>query len=115
MSEEAVRMVPQASSEEMRVRAVMDALTPYAWRRLTPEMISRRALAAIDGHAGTDALPVPRHDERIEVLLEFLGRCRWPSLTARALSHRLVTTLDTWRQESQWLEVELRWLLEAGD
>ncbi|MFI1168680.1 hypothetical protein ACH4UM_35250 [Streptomyces sp. NPDC020801] len=95
------------------MRAVIETLRPYAWRRLTPEMVSRRVLAAVDGHGMAGALPVPRHDERIDVLVGFLSRCRWRGLTVGALSLQLVAALDTWRQESQWLEVELRWLLDG--
>lgn len=105
----------QASLDDVRVRAVIQTLGPYGWRRLTPEMVSRRALAAVDGHVATGTMPVTRHDERIEVLLEFLGCCSWRTLTVDALSRRLVTALDTWRTESHWLEIELRWLLDADD
>ncbi|WP_406277297.1 hypothetical protein [Embleya sp. NBC_00896] len=109
------RKVRQASLDDVRVRAVIQTLGPYGWRRLTPEMVSRRALAAVDGHVATGTMPVTRHDERIEVLLEFLGCCSWRTLTVDALSRRLVTALDTWRTESHWLEIELRWLLDADD
>ncbi|MCX4762866.1 hypothetical protein OG562_18170 [Streptomyces sp. NBC_01275] len=95
------------------MRAVSEALTPYAWRALTPEMVSRLALAAINGHGAADAAPVTRHDVRIGVLVDFLAGCPWRSLTAGAVSRQLVTALDTWRQESQWLEIELRWLLDG--
>ncbi|TLS46490.1 hypothetical protein FE633_09255 [Streptomyces montanus] len=100
---------------DARVRAVSEALSPYAWRRFTPEMVSRRALVAIDGHAAADASPVAGRDNdaRVAVLVEFLTGCRWRSLTAGALSRQLVTALDTWRHESQWLEIELRWLLDG--
>ncbi|WP_406303549.1 hypothetical protein OHA61_15780 [Streptomyces sp. NBC_00885] len=92
-----------------------EALSPYAWRRLTPEMVSRRALAAIDEPAAADPVPVARHDERIGVLVEFLRGCRWRSMTADAVSRQMVTALDTWRHESQWLEIELRWLSDADN
>jgi hypothetical protein len=74
-------------------------------------MVSRRVLAAVDGHAATGTVPVSRNDERIQVLLGFLGRCSWRTLTVGALSRQLVTALDAWRLESQWLDIELRWLL----
>ncbi|WP_406253722.1 hypothetical protein [Streptomyces chartreusis] len=90
-----------------------EALSPYAWRRLTPEMVSRRALAALDEPGTADPVPVARHDKRIGVLLEFLAGCRWRSLTADALSRQMVTALEAWRYESQWLEIELRWLSNA--
>ncbi|MCQ4083148.1 hypothetical protein NGB36_21695 [Streptomyces sp. RB6PN25] len=87
--------------------AVCDVLGPYAWRSLTPVKVSRLALAALDGQ------PVARQDERIGVLVGFLDGCRWRSLTVGALSRRLVSALDAWRRESQWLEIELRLLLDA--
>ncbi|MFA7761607.1 hypothetical protein ACGFNX_15390 [Streptomyces sp. NPDC048723] len=102
-----------ASLTDTRVRAVAHALSPYEWRRLTPEMVSRRALAAMDDPETTDPVPVPRHDERIDLLVESLARCRWRALTADAVSRRMVTALDTWRHESQWLEIELRWLSDG--
>lgn len=105
-------MVREAALDDVRVRAVDESLSPYAWRRFTPEMVSRRALAAIDGHGAADGALAARYDERIGILVEFLTRCRWRSLTADALSRQLVTVLDAWRHESQWLEVELRRLLD---
>ncbi|WP_329620492.1 hypothetical protein OG357_08035 [Streptomyces sp. NBC_01255] len=77
-------------------------------------MISRRALAAIDARERADATPVARHDERIDILVEFLTGCRWRSLTADALSRHLVTALDAWHHESQWLEIELLWSLDRN-
>lgn len=106
-------MVRPASSTDARVRAVSEVLSPYAWQRLTPEMVSRRALAAIDEPGTADPVPAARHDERIGVLVEFLRSCRWRSMTADAVSRQIVTALDTWRHESQWLEIELRWLSDA--
>ncbi|MCX4695667.1 hypothetical protein [Streptomyces sp. NBC_01408] len=91
-----------------------EALGPFAWRGLTPEMVSRRALAAIDGHGVADAAPVTRLDERIDVLVGFLAGCQWRSLTTAALSRQLVTAFDAWHHESQWLEIELRWSMERG-
>ncbi|WP_189152246.1 hypothetical protein [Streptomyces lacrimifluminis] len=90
-----------------------EALRPYVWRGLTPEMVSCLALAAIDGHGVAGGAPVTRRDVRIGVLVDFLEGCRWRSLTAGAVSRQLVTALDTWRHESQWLEIELRWLLDG--
>ncbi|WP_030154217.1 hypothetical protein [Streptomyces sp. NRRL S-244] len=106
-------MLRPASLTDTRVCAVANALGPYEWRKLTPEMVSRRALAAMDHPEATDRVPVPRHDERIGLLVEFLTGCRWRSLTADAVSRRMVAVLDTWRHESQWLEIELRWLSDG--
>lgn len=108
-------MVRPSPLDDVRVRAVTDALRPYAWRGLTDEMICRRALAAVDGggEGKTAGIPVPRHDEWIPVLLDSLHGRPWRALTVDALSRQLVTALDAWRHDSQWLEVELRWLFGA--
>ncbi len=65
-------MVRPVSLSDARVRAVSEALRPYAWRGLTPEMVSRLALAAVNGHGAADAAPVTRHDVRMGVLVDFL-------------------------------------------
>ncbi|MFI8293563.1 hypothetical protein EAO71_01455 [Streptomyces sp. ms191] len=106
-------MLRPASLTDPRVRAVTDALGPYEWRRLTPEMVCRRALAAFDAPDTPGPVPVPRHDERIDLLVGSLARCRWRSLTADAVSRRMVAVLDAWRDESRWLEIELRWLVDG--
>ncbi|WP_055711123.1 hypothetical protein [Streptomyces torulosus] len=106
-------MVHLTSLTDERVRAVSEALGPYTWRRLTPEMVSRRALSAIDRPGTADREPAARHDERIGVLVEFLTGCRWRSLTVGAVSRQMVAALDSWRHESQWLEIELRWLSDG--
>ncbi|KOG43284.1 hypothetical protein AQJ84_20015 [Streptomyces resistomycificus] len=76
-------------------------------------MVSRLALAAVNGHGAADAAPVTRHDVRMGVLVDFLTGCQWRSLTAGAVSRQLVTALDTWHHESRWLEIELRRLLDG--
>ncbi|GGT01854.1 hypothetical protein [Streptomyces chromofuscus] len=108
-------MTRSSPSVDLRIRAVVEALKPYAWHGLTAEMISRRALAAIDGcsEGRPTGPPVPRHDDRILILLACLHGHAWRSLTVEALSRQLVTALDSWHHESQWLEVELRWLLDT--
>ncbi|MET9600870.1 hypothetical protein [Streptomyces sp. NPDC006459] len=60
-------MVRPASLTDLRVGAVAHAHGPYAWRRLTPHMVSRRALAARDAPGTTDPVPVSRHGARIEL------------------------------------------------
>ncbi|QEV43798.1 hypothetical protein CP980_00740 [Streptomyces vinaceus] len=75
-------------------------------------MVSRRALAAIDDPGTANPVPVPRHDERIDLLVDSLVRCRWRSLTAEAVSRRIVTVLDACHADSQWLQIELHWLSE---
>ncbi|MFI8339090.1 hypothetical protein ACIF8W_03275 [Streptomyces sp. NPDC085639] len=60
-------MARPASLTDAGVGAVAHDLGPYEWRRLTPEMVSRRALAAMDDPETTDPVPVSRRDERIEL------------------------------------------------
>ncbi|MET9446102.1 hypothetical protein [Streptomyces cinerochromogenes] len=43
------------------------------------------------------------------VLTQFLAACPWWSLSVTGLSRRLVSVLDAWRQESQWLEIQMHW------
>ncbi|MER5436548.1 hypothetical protein [Streptomyces sp. NPDC002588] len=99
---------------DTRVVAVTEALAPYAWRKLTPEAVSRRALAAVDPHRIDGAEGVAREDERVVVLSDFLAGCPWRSLTTAGLSLRLVSVLDAWRQDSQWLEIQLHWSHQDG-
>lgn len=102
-------MMRLVAQDDKRVVAVAEALAPYAWRTLTPDAVCRRALAAVDPHRIDGADRVARQDERIAVLSDFLAGCPWRSLTAAGLSRRLVSVLDAWRQESQWLEIQLHW------
>lgn len=102
-------MLRLVAADDARVGAVSQALAPYAWRALTPEMISRRALAALDPHRVSGSERVARQDERIMVLTQFLAACPWWSLSVTGLSRRLVSVLDAWRQESQWLEIQMHW------
>jgi len=106
-------MVLPTPLDDVRVRAVSEALGPYAWREFTPEMVCRRALATLNGRTVTGAQPVSRPDEWTGALVAYLARYRWRSLTVSGLSRLLVTALDMWWYESQWLEVELRWLLDG--
>ncbi|MFJ2747253.1 hypothetical protein [Streptomyces sp. NPDC087297] len=60
-------MARPASLTDLRAGAVAHALGSYEWRRITPHMVSRRAVAAIDAPGTTDPVPVSRHDARIEL------------------------------------------------
>ncbi|WP_432066277.1 hypothetical protein [Streptomyces sp. C10-9-1] len=104
------------AGDDARVVVVTEALAPYAWRTLTPESVGRRVLAAVDSHRIDGAEGVSRRDERIAVLTDFLDGCPWRSLSAVGLSRRLVSVLDAWREESQWLEIQLNWCRDGvGD
>jgi hypothetical protein len=90
--------------DEAFVAALCEALAPYPWRRFTPELLARFALAAHDRQALTVALssmrgaavggwerlePVDRSDGRAAPLVEFLTDRRWPSLRLPALCRDL--------------------------
>jgi hypothetical protein len=96
-----------------RVSAARAALQPYRWWQLTPEMLVRRILVAVDtvgparpGHAD--------YDPRRETLVAALGAVSWRRLTLTALCDRLLTALDEWQTADAWFHLELTWLLEEG-
>lgn len=41
------------------------------------------------------------------MLTRFLAGCQWRAPTVAGLSRRLVSALDTWQRESQWLGIHL--------
>ncbi|MGW2643232.1 hypothetical protein [Streptomyces sp. NPDC001348] len=102
-------MVRLVAPDDPRVGAVTAALAPYAWQGFTPEAVSRRVLGAVEPHLIEGMARVARQDERIAVLNRFLAGHQWRSLTVAGLSRHLVSVLDAWRQESQWLEIQLHW------
>ncbi len=79
-------------------------LSPYPWRRFTPELLARLALAARDRHLLEKALasvpgaavgrwevlaPVGRDDARVAPIVEFLGCLRWTELRLPTLCENL--------------------------
>lgn len=114
-------------SRSERGTAVVNALAPYPWRGLTASMLARRALAALDRFVVERLLaevaaadpgphgvlePVPRHDERVEVLVEALGRRNWQASHLPALCLDLLATLDAWDGDRRTLEAALWRLLD---
>jgi len=90
--------------DEAFVAALCEALAPYPWRRFTPELLARFALAARDRQALTAALsalrgaavgnwerlePVDRSDARAAPLIDFLTDRRWTSSRLPALCRDL--------------------------
>ncbi|MGB8651441.1 MAG: hypothetical protein WCD35_12355 [Mycobacteriales bacterium] len=95
--------------------AACAALEPYSWRRLTPEMIVRRVLGAVDLSRGQGTgSPVPLEDRRVEALVGVVTAMQWRALTARGLCRRLLVALDDWYVRDRCLDLELAWLLEEG-
>lgn len=91
------------------VTSLCGALSPYPWRRLTPHMVARLALAACDRHAiesmlavihgaevghWDDLEPVERHDARVPPLVGFLDAHRWAELQLPTLCRALTGVLD---------------------
>ena len=92
------------SCDESVVDAICAALAPYAWRRFTPELLARVALAAgdrrrleaalgaVDGAAigHWDRLePADRDDVRVAPLVAFLTNHRWTELRLPTLCRDL--------------------------
>jgi hypothetical protein len=115
--------------EERRVAAVCASLEPYEWRSFTPQMLARYVLGVLDHHrvlelvAGVPGVavgdlgpvkPVERGDVRVEVLVDFLIRHRWRTLTLTALIRHLLIELGTWSRRRQWVDAELGRLLDGG-
>lgn len=115
--------------EERRVAAVCASLEPYEWRNFTPQMLARYVLGGLDHHRVLDLVggvpgaavgdpgqvqPVERGDVRVEVLVDFLIRHRWRTLTLPALIRHLFNELARWCRRRQWVDAELGRLLEDG-
>jgi len=78
----------------------------------------QRVLDLVDGVPGADAgdpgpvKPVERGDVRVEVLVDFLVRHRWRTLTLPALIRHLINELCRWSRRRHWVDVELARLLD---
>jgi hypothetical protein len=116
----------QPSSRGAFVDATCAELEPFAWRSLTPEMLARRVLGAVDRHSVATLLqaadpeptrgrrggePVDRGDERVGVLVDFLATHLWRGVTLPCLVRQLLGALDVWWETRQRLEAELRRLV----
>lgn len=97
-------MTARTPDDESMVAAMCAALSPYPWRRFTPELLSRLTLAARDRHLLEEVLasvpgaavgrwevlePVGRDDPRAGAIVEFLGRHRWTETGLSTLCERL--------------------------
>lgn len=91
------------------VAAMTDALRPYPWQRLRPELLARSLLAAKDRHELSCALtrlpgtavgpweelrPVDRDDARLAALIHFLVSHRWTELSLASLCWHVLVVLD---------------------
>ncbi|MGH3505592.1 MAG: hypothetical protein ACRDO2_00135 [Nocardioidaceae bacterium] len=103
-------MTARTPSDETVVAAMCAALAPYPWRRFTPELLARFALAVSDRHGLEEGLltvqgaavgrwdrlmPVERDDPRVPRLVEFLTSHRWTELSLPALCRSLFGVLGS--------------------
>jgi hypothetical protein len=95
-------------SDEEVVAALRAALAPYPWRRFTPELLARFALAARDRQELAAALsevqgaavgtwerlePAERADARVPGIVELLADLRWAETSLVATCRDLVHVL----------------------
>jgi hypothetical protein len=112
--------------DDPRVVALSAALGPYAWAKLTPEMLARRVVGVLDRYWLLGELPGPRPeawmddlepaapgDERVAVLVAGLRALRWRMLTRTALCRQLVSALEWWSVRRELADIELGWLLDG--
>jgi hypothetical protein len=119
-------MVDATPGRDSFVAAVCAELEPFEWRSLTPEMLARRVIGAVDRQAVHTLLsstpgpgpaerggrePVGRSDDRVDVLVECMSSYRWRTWTLPFVVRQLLGALDTWWMDRQRLEVELRRLV----
>jgi hypothetical protein len=122
-------MIENVRADDPRLVVIRESLAPYAWQRLSTEMLARRLIAAHDRNwleqeltavygmpDERDAVePASRDDERLWIVARALHECGWRSLTLCAVCRHALAALDSWRRQRQWLEIELAWTLESGD
>ena len=104
-------------------------LAPYGWRRFTPEMLARWAIAAVDGHElhallarltghvygpGDVVEPASPDDVRVGPLVEVMSERNWRGLTLERVAAKLVSALDGWQAKCDEFDAALEQLLEDG-
>lgn len=95
-------------SEDTVIAALCAALAPYPWRRFTPELLARFALAARDRQDLAAALaqvdgaeigtwerlePADRADARVPRVVDSIADLRWPDLSLLATCQNVVRVL----------------------
>jgi hypothetical protein len=114
-------------STDARAAAVAAALSPYAWRQFTAQMVARRVVAAVDRHGLHDFVsnlpgadvgdcapvePADANDERVEALVHLLAARNWRAYTLGWLCAELTAALDAWRTARESLDSALRQLMD---
>lgn len=128
VAREGLQVLRLVAHDDARVIAVSRVLRPQPWRSFTAELLARHALGALDRHRvvellatvpgvladdGTEVVPADRDDERVPMLVEILAACHWRSFTVVGVSRHLVSVLDTWWREREWLELESHWMRDS--
>jgi hypothetical protein len=122
-------MIREIRTDDRRIGAITAALAPYAWRRLSTEMLARRIVGAVDRDwvqvelaqaceiydAVSEVEPAEPEDDRVAILARALQEFAWRSLTLLGLCRQALMTLDAWRWQRQWLDIELAWTLSRED
>ena len=101
-------MTARTPSDDDVIAALCAALAPYPWRRFTPELLARFALAARDRVELAAALssvpgaavgswerlePAERADARVPGIVELLADLRWAETSLVATCRNLVGVL----------------------
>jgi hypothetical protein len=101
-------MNARTPSDESVVAALCAALAPYPWRRFTPELLARFALAVRDRQelaavlsrvpgaavgTWTRVEPAERSDARVPRIVELLADVRWAELSLPATCRNLAGAL----------------------
>ncbi|MGA9857911.1 MAG: hypothetical protein WBQ18_08600 [Solirubrobacteraceae bacterium] len=119
-------MSSNVSPNDPRIGVIAETLERFAWRRFSVDAVARQIVGALDRHwldqelasiCGVPRAPSPIHpadpgDERVGVVVEALRRCLWRDLTAAAVGSQAVCALESWREQRNWLDIELGWLLD---
>jgi hypothetical protein len=117
-----------AAPYDPRIPAIAEALKPYAWQRLSAELLARLVVGALDRQflhrelagigdleASAPVAPAGHDDERVDVVVRALRGCHLRVLTLAAVGAQALRALDAWRDERRWLDIELSWMLDPGE
>ena len=109
-NEEEPSVTARTPGSEAVAAAMCETLSLYPWRRFTPHLFARLALAAHDRQSLEDVLatvqgaavgswgvlePAERDDARVGPLLDLLARHRWTELRLSTLCRKLSGVLES--------------------
>jgi hypothetical protein len=117
-----------AAPHDPRIPPIVEALKPYAWQRLSAELLARLVIGCLDRQflqrelAGVGDLeasaplhPAAHDDERVDVVCRALRGCHLRVLTLTAVGTQALRALDAWQDRRRRLDIELSWMLGAGE